>query len=145
MNCPSCGDDRTKILESQQRQAGWYYRRHLCHCCQYRWSTRREGGKITPIKRRPNTPGFRTLAPDAVRRILRSDEPIRHIAAAFGVQHGTIHRIKTGKTYREIYLELHPEKTDEGCVKCRYWDKRCSFGFPEAGGRFAFDCSLFEQ
>jgi hypothetical protein len=31
------------------------------------------------------------------------------------------------------------------CQDCSNWaDRSCSFGFPEAGGRFATDCSVFD-
>ena len=60
----------------------------------------------------------------------------------------------TQAQYKELEVLARPRKvlgSDESasiallCQDCSNWhDGACSFGFPDAGGRFASDCSVFD-
>jgi hypothetical protein len=59
-------------------------------------------------------------------------------------EHAEAARIHAWKLKEQRRL-LAGEPTPElHCLRCSFWDEgRCSFEFPEAGGVFAADCSLY--
>jgi hypothetical protein len=72
-----------------------------------------------------------------------SDASIRQLAADYEMTHQSISLIKNGRAYRDVYAALGLSRS--GCYSCRFWLKdACSFGFPEAGGTFSKDCTLYE-
>lgn len=72
-----------------------------------------------------------------------SESPIRQLAAEYGITHQSIALIKSGRSYRDVYTALGLNRS--GCHSCRFWlNHGCSFDFPEAGGSFSKDCTLYE-
>jgi hypothetical protein len=53
-------------------------------------------------------------------------------------------RIHAWKLKEQRRLAAGEPVPDLHCMRCSFWDEgRCSFSFPEAGGVFAADCSLY--
>jgi hypothetical protein len=89
----------------------------------------------------------RSLNDDAVWSILESTERHVDLAARYGVGCNVIANIRKGTRYTDVYKRFHGLTDDDlnSCTKCYFWESKCTFGFPEAGGNFASDCTLFQS
>lgn len=73
-----------------------------------------------------------------------SDASIRELARVYNMTHQSISLIRSGRAYRDVYAALGLQR--DGCHSCKFWESsQCSFGFPEAGGTFSKECTLYER
>lgn len=146
--CPRCHENRPRVIEIQRLSNGTRRRRHRCRCCDHRWST--WDGPIPPPKsghkiqfRSARTP----LSADEVLVILTSDASAGQLSHELGRSHRAIRMVRQGATHRSLFPEL-PRQEAAGqptCQSCCHWQNGCTYGFPEAGGPFANDCTLYES
>lgn len=54
-------------------------------------------------------------------------------------------RVNAWRLREKRRIEAGEERPVMHCLHCCFWAGRCSFGFPEAGGEFAAECSMFKQ
>lgn len=141
VSCPSCyATDNQRCIESNLRQDGIRRRRIECKECKHRYTSFDQPVLLNRV-------GKRSLDDDAVWLILASNKRNFELAKEYNVSGNVIANIRNGSRYTEIYKKFHGLTNDDlnGCTRCYYWDKRCTFGFPEAGGTFASECTLFQS
>jgi len=154
MNCPACSLNRVTVLESRKRADGARRRRYKCLACGYRWTVFYEGAcdrRVRLVRRK--APERRVLTMRQAVYVMLSEKSSATLAEKYGVTRQAIDLVRHGKTYCEVYKKLQQKgrKLRTGgryvCEQCVHWrgDSRCDFGFPDAGGDFATDCSLFRQ
>jgi len=150
MNCPSCKSENYKVVDSRVQKDGTRRRRFVCRNCSERWSVYATGKDAEPAARCPPINKGR-LSVEQAKQVMLSGKSTLALAAEFGVSHQAISQIRLGQTYSYIYRELQ----EQGCAlassggvlcdQCKHWEQdACGFGFPDAGGDFATDCSLYE-
>lgn len=145
MQCQECRSSACKVIESRLLLDGTRRRRWHCFDCANRWTT--HGQDAGPAKARrkpkPRLHGSRTLTNAQAAEIMLSDLPIRELARVYDMTHQAITLIRAGRVYRDVYASLGLER--HGCQSCKFWDTKCTFGFPEAGGTFSNECTLYER
>lgn len=107
--------------------------------------------RLRLVRRR--APEKRKLTTRQAVRVMLSDGSSASLAEKFGITRQAIDSIRTGQSYTEIYKRLHEKgrvvrsRGKLVCEQCVHWlgERGCDFGFPDAGGDFATDCSLFRQ
>lgn len=75
------------------------------------------------------------------------------LAEALGISRQSVHSIRTGRTYREMFPELprrrlkQRQQEGNGCVACKHWHSdQCDLGIPEGGeAGFFRECSCFSE
>jgi transposase-like protein len=145
IRCVSCSGINLRVIRSQLTLAGHRRRRWHCNGCSHRWTTFEENAAPPRERRkpRPRIKGCRSLTNAEAAAIMLSAATSRVLAAEYGMTRQAILAIKSGRHYRDVYAALGLNCND--CSACRFWDKGCSFGFPEAGGDFSKHCTLFES
>lgn len=139
-DCPSCGSDRSRVIESNRRSDGSRVRWYECTRCGHRWSTGKRDGRKT---RSP-------LTADEARLCLESPLPIRQLAKQLGCSPQAVSQIQRGKIHVNLWPELPRRASRAGvsCHQCQHWARgSCDMGLPDPiaeGPGFARDCSLFE-
>lgn len=154
MNCPTCDLQEVTVLESRKRADGARRRRYKCLACGYRW-TQLYHGVCEPRIRlvRKSAPEQRRLTARQAVAVMLSDKSSASLAEKYGITRQAIDLVRTGQTYVEIYKRLERKGRrlrGQGrlvCEQCVHWrgESGCDFGFPDAGGDFATDCSLFRE
>lgn len=102
---------------------------------------------------RKKAPERRRLTMRQARNVMLSSESSTVLAAKYGMTRQSIDLVRTGKTYSDVYRKLQQKGERLWplerllCEQCVHWrsDRGCDFDFPDAGGDFATDCSLFRQ
>jgi hypothetical protein len=112
----------------------------VCKECDHRYTSFSEDVSLNRV-------GKRSLNESQVLLILSSTKRHIDLAVEYGVSSNVIACIRKGTRYIDIYKKFHGLTNDDlnGCTKCHFWEDRCTFGFPEAGGTFASDCTLFQS
>jgi hypothetical protein len=144
MRCTACRGIDLRVIRSTLTLVGHRRRRWQCNNCQHRWTTYEEHAAPPRERRkpRPRLIGVRTLTNADAASIMLSPASTRQLAAEYGITRQAVSSIKRGHNYRDVHAALGLNR--QGCEGCRFWDKRCTFGFPEAGGSFSQHCSLYE-
>lgn len=144
MNCPKCDSIFTRVMKTAARQNGTRWRRYECNDCATRWSTNEDSSVSL---RHLSSRHRRALTKNQALRVLTTSIPVRQLAEEYGVRHKQISFIRAGKTYKDVYEIVHGQGSAAGpiCQNCVNWSKCCQFNFPEAGGTFAEECSLYES
>lgn len=141
-----------KVIASVITKRGVRRRRFECDHCKARFTLLE--GKPQPLKPRSYTikSGIRRFTNEEVVRIITSDQPSAFLAAQYKVAKQTINGIRSGKSYRDVWLAVHPGRdpmlAGTSCPNCMHWTKdRCDFGFPESKVDlfFAQECPAFKQ
>lgn len=90
------------------------------------------------------------LTPDDIREILLSDATQASLCRQFGVSRETIHRLRSGKSHRQLWPEIERVRTIRAtCPKCVQWGRKgCGLGIPESqepgvGQHWASCCPAF--
>ena len=144
MNCPQCDSVFTRVSKTAVRQNGTRWRRYQCNQCKSKWSTTEDTSiSFKHLSNRHR----RALTKDQALHVLTSSVPARQLAKEYGVRHKQICYIRSGKIYKDIYEIVYGQGSAGGpiCQNCVNWCKCCQFNFPEAGGTFAEECSLYES
>lgn len=145
MHCQQCSSPDCKVVESRLLIDGTRRRRWQCRHCEARWTTHAQDAGPAKLRRKPKPRlhGSRTLTDAQAADIMLSDVPIRELARVYDMTHQAITLIRAGRVYRDVYAALGLQSL--GCQSCKFWDSKCSFGFPEAGGTFSQECTLYER
>ena len=135
--------------------------RYTCSTCGYKWSLHRctktgdvlDSQKLHSKPRKQRTEKFSDAT---VKRILLDKRSDKELAQEYKTSKQYIWGIRTGKSLWKVHPEIERRKIRRRvpaaekelaavcCNKCTYWHTNsCSFGFPDAGGFFAEECSLF--
>ncbi len=127
------------MLKSQMRMSGKRWRRWRCHSCSHAWSTLDDphvSFRNEANRRR------RKLTDAQAMEIAESNLSLKVLAERFGVTSGKVWKLKHRLAYQDVLAA--PGKANM-CNLCAYWQGGCMFDFPEAGGSFAEECSMFES
>lgn len=141
VTCPTCyATSNQRCIESNLRRDGIRRRRIECKECKHRYTS---FDQPLPL----NSSGKRSLDDNSVWLILASDKRNFELAKEYNVSDNVISNIRSGSHYTEIYKKFHGLTTEDlnGCTRCYFWENKCTFGFPEAGGTFASECTLFQS
>lgn len=151
MKCPDCGSTDTRVVDSRPLANGDRRRRHKCLTCLVKWDSRWSGKEASAYCTFPPVAKTRLLSDDQARDIMLSTKSTLALAEQYGVSHQAISQMRLGQVYVDVYQKLQAEGFElaaEGvdlCTACKHWiSGGCGFGFPDAGGDFATDCSLYE-
>lgn len=149
-----CDRDQVLVLASRKRVDGVRRRRYKCLVCEHRWTQFYEGACDVRAKLvRTSAPERRNLTVRQAIFVMLSDKSSAALAAKYGVTRQAIDSVRHGKSYADIYKKLEAKGRKlrvQGrlvCEQCVHWrgELGCDFDFPDAGGDFATDCSLFRQ
>lgn len=149
-----CDRDQVHVLSSRKRVDGARRRRYECLVCGHRWTKFYENDSDPRVLLvRKTAPEIRHLTTRQAVFVMLSDKSSAALAAKYGVTRQAIDKVRTGKTYTEVYKRLESKgrrlrsKGRFVCEQCVHWhaERGCDFDFPDAGGDFATDCSLFRQ
>jgi hypothetical protein len=126
------------MLKSQVRKSGKRWRRWRCESCSYTWSTLDE----PHVNYRNEANRRRRKLTDAqAMELAASRLTLEVLSERYGVTRRKIWDIKNHSAYKDVFTQAQDAST---CINCAYWDSGCAFDFPEAGGSFAEECSMFE-
>ena len=133
--CEECG--RNGHCKEACRTSYGRRRRYWC-ACGYRWTVYFSHEEEAALQRLAHQE--RKLDEASVRKILTSEENDGKLSKAYGVTRALIRRIRTGKVYADVALEL-PRRQPQvhvlrTCMNCALFtgndDKPCSLCLPEA-------------
>lgn len=160
----TCAHSRKKVINHYKWKTSKtvYMYRYRCLLCGHRWTVHRckEQGKEVdprdysfPVMKKP-----RNFTHEEIKAVLLDKRSCTEIAKDYGATSQTISAMQIGRTYRYLWPEIErrvpkprhrdvePKVKRISCNQCTYWSKRsCSFDFPDAGGFFAEECSLFSD
>jgi hypothetical protein len=86
----------------------------------------------------------------AIRVAAANGQQLRKLGARYGISHQAVSQLVAGETWRHVGGPIRkprppaPPVDGPTCESCADWCNGCSFSFPEAGGPFAAECSLYE-
>jgi hypothetical protein len=158
LTCTNCGASRGLHTETVYTiYDGRRRRRRKCIHCGAKIRTLQEPGgpellanellECGPHRRSKKLTAEQVLA---IRIAAAEGQRLTALGARYGISHQAVSQLVTGATWRQVggpirraVRQLVPADgpTCEGCAD---WCDGCSFGFPEAGGAFAAECSLYE-
>ena len=150
--CPECSGEKCKIFETRLNIRGDRRTRYRCTLCEHRWTVYVQENEGEPYKVKwkdqvNRTDAHRRLCRDDVIAILTSKESQHSLSRQYGLTRQSISRIQLGLMYKDIYEEMGKPAQNKirFCSTCVHWCKEeCTFGFPEAGHRFATECFVYE-
>lgn len=158
LTCPNCGASRGLHTETVYTiYDGRRRRLRKCIHCGTKIRTLQEPGgpellAQELLEAKPRRVSTKLTADQvlAIRVAAADGQQLKKLGAQYGVSHQAISQIVQGETWRQVggpirravrHLTVVDGPTCEGCAD---WCGGCSFGFPEAGGSFAVECSLYE-
>lgn len=150
--CPGCHSSRTKVWDTRLLANGSRWRRHVCHDCNYRWTTwvgkRPRRGRSSGAKHnRYRGP----LSLEEVRLILTSPLSAGQLARELGCSKQAVCAVRRGLSHVNDWPKLPRQAAQTGpsCLDCNRWESgSCELGVPDPileGPGVARDCSLFER
>ncbi len=159
-----CQHTRRKTISTHKWKAvkDVQWRQYQCSTCGHRWviyQCLNTGKEVTPsrenglLQKKP-----RNFTREQIKEILLDPRNDAEVARAYGAKIQSVWAIRVGKSYPYLWPEIKrrvvkerakPSKRQEPkaqCSSCTNWYRNsCSFGFPDAGGSFAEECSLFSD
>jgi hypothetical protein len=136
----------------------------VCKCCGFKWKVHYDTvlhKEVTVMRMSDSRPlNQKRLTPAEVRMILLDQRSGVQLGKFLDVSPQSIHQVRTGKAYRDLWPELprivpdrqyvkYEKKVDDSKLSCKscvhWWQGRCSLEVPEAGGAFAEDCSFYQN
>jgi len=139
----------------------WKHKPHLrtyrfrCRSCGHRWNVYfdKVANKEVQLSLRELPVNRRRMTPKEVKMILEDWRFDDTLAEALGISRQSVHSIRTGRTYKEMFPEIprrrlkQRQQEGNGCVTCKHWHgDYCDLGIPEGGeAGFFRECSCFSE
>lgn len=82
---------------------------------------------------------------NGIQRRRRSCNSCGHKATTYEISSSDYELLRKARQVEKIFSDLSGNKDQLTCESCKHWqDGSCDFSFPEAGGAFAEECSLYK-
>lgn len=158
LTCPNCGASHGLTTKNVYTiYSGSRRRLRKCNHCGARIRTLQEPGgpellaqELLEAKPRQRSKKLTADQVLAIRIAAAQGQQLKAMAACYGVSHQALSQLVHGETWQQVGGPIRrPRRLAQRidgptCESCADWCAGCSFGFPEAGGAFAAECSLYE-